>query len=109
MLVNPEIYASVMDCLTQIDAWNDIAVNNPIMDSRSRRICSKLDEFRPELSDEVVDSITQDIFDYVTASIDTGILYGIQVAASMNEIIANPNIYSQYIWENMLQKREKAV
>ena len=106
MLVNPEIYASVMDCLTQIDAWNDIAVNNPIMDSRSRRICEKLDKFRPELSDKVVDSITQDIFDYVTACIDTGILYGIQVAASMNEIISAPNIYAQYIQENVLQKRE---
>ena len=106
MLVNPEIYAAVMDCLTQIDVWNDIAVNNPIMDSRSRRICEKLDKFRPELSDKVVDSITQDIFDYVTASIDAGILYGIQVAASMNKIITNPNIYANYFMENIIKANE---
>ena len=106
MLVNPEIYAAVMDCLTQIDVWNDIAVNNPIMDSKSRCICDKLDGFRAELSDEVVENLTRDIFDYVTASIDAGILYGIQVAASMNEIISAPNIYAQYIQENVLQKRQ---
>ena len=105
-IVNPEIYLAVMNCLTQIDAWNDIAVNNPIMDSKSRCICDKLDGFRAELSDEVVENLTRDIFDYVTASIDAGILYGIQVAASMNKIITNPNIYANYFMENIIKANE---
>ncbi len=108
MLVNPEIYLEVMNILLQTDVWYDMEDNNPIISSASENIFDKLEKLRGELSDEVVDKLSYDIFNYFSAGTETALLYGIQVAASLNEIICNPNVYSQYMLENFMQVDKEA-
>ena len=55
-----------------------------------------------------MDKLSYDIFNYFSAGTETALLYGIQVAASLNEIISNPNVYSQYMLENFMQVDNKA-
>ena len=100
MKFNQELYADIMEHITQTEVWEQIEKNNPMIDTSSRRLHALLDNLRGPISDEIVETISDDVFNYVTATAESAVLYGIQVANALNEIIANPAAYSQ----NVLQK-----
>ena len=103
MKFNQELYADIMEHIMQTEVWEQIEKNNPMIDTSSRRLHALLNNLRGQLSDEIVETIFNDIFNYVTATAESAVLYGIQVANALNEIIANPAAYSQ----NVLQKNAK--
>ena len=100
MKFNQELYSDIMEHIMQNEVWEQIEKNNPMIDTSSRRLHALLNNLRGQLSDEIVETIFNDIFNYVTATAESAVLYGIQVANALNEIIANPAAYSQ----NVLQK-----
>ncbi len=100
MKFNQELYADIMEHIMQTEVWEQIEKNNPMIDTSSRRLHALLDNLRGPISDEIVETISDDVFNYVTATAESAVLYGIQVANALNEIIANPAAYSQ----NVLQK-----
>ena len=95
MKFNQELYADIMEHIMQTEVWEQIEKNNPMIDTSSRRLHALLNNLRGQLSDEIVETIFNDIFNYVTATAESAVLYGIQVANALNEIIANPAAYSQ--------------
>ena len=90
MKFNQELYADIMEHIMQTEVWEQIEKNNPMIDTSSRRLHALLNNLRGQLSDEIVETIFNDIFNYVTATAESAVLYGIQVANALNEIIANP-------------------
>ena len=97
MKFNQELYADIMEHIMQTEVWEQIEKNNPMIDTSSRRLHALLNNLRGQLSDEIVETIFNDIFNYVTATAESAVLYGIQVASALNEIIANPAAYSQKV------------
>lgn len=97
MKFNQELYADIMEHIMQTEVWEQIEKDNPMIDTSSRRLHALLNNLRGQLSDEIVETIFNDIFNYVTATAESAVLYGIQVANALNEIIINPNAYSQNI------------
>jgi len=94
------LYMDIIKHIMQTELWDEIEKSNPMIDASSRRLHALLNNLRGQLSDEIVETIFNDIFNYVTATAESAVLYGIQVANALNEIIANPAAYSQ----NVLQK-----
>lgn len=100
MKFNQELYADIMEHIMQTEVWDEIEKSNPMIDASAKRLNALLDNLRGPISDEIVETISDDVFNYVTATAESAVLYGIQVANALNEIIANPAAYSQ----NVLQK-----
>lgn len=89
------LYMDIIEHIMQTGAWDEIAKSNPMIDASARRLHALLDNLRGPLTDEILETISDDVFYYVTATAESAVLYGIQVASALNEIIANPAAYSQ--------------
>ncbi len=100
MQFKQNLYMDIIKHIMQTGAWDEIEKSNPMIDASARRLHALLNNLRGQLSDEIVETISDDVFNYVTAMTESAVLYGIQVASALNEIIANPAAYSQ----NVLQK-----
>ena len=66
MKFNQELYADIMEHIMQTEVWEQIEKNNPMIDTSSRRLHALLNNLRGQLSDEIVETIFNDIFNYVT-------------------------------------------
>lgn len=100
MQFKQNLYMDIIEHIMQTGAWEEIAKSNPMIDASARRLNALLDNLRGPLADEIVETISDDVFYYVTATAESAVLYGIQVANALNEIIVNPNAYLH----NVIQK-----
>ena len=108
MLINQELYIEVVDRILQTEVLTSMEAQNPAIKYTCKQLYSFLETFRDQLSNEVLEEITDYIGDYVSATADFAVLYGIQIGVVLNEIIANPSAYSQYMLENFMQGDNKA-
>ena len=77
-----------------------------MINSAYEAVFDTLENLKDTISIETLDSISRSIGDYASAKADCAALYGIQVAITMNEIIKDPSIYSNYIMEKYISKRK---
>ena len=103
MNVNPKIYFDLVNSLMETKEWQDIEKNDPVINSAYEAVFDTLENLKDTIS---IDSISRSIGDYASAKADCAALYGIQVAITMNEIIKDPSIYSNYIMEKYISKRK---
>lgn len=103
MTVKREIYLDIMNHIMQTEVWNKIEKSNPMIDASSRRLHALLDNLRGQLSDEIVETISRDVFYYVTTTAESAVLYGMQVGNVLNQIIDNPLKYNA---KNIIQANE---
>lgn len=106
MNANPKIYFDLVNSLMETKEWQDIEKNDPIITSAYEEVFGTLENIKDKISIETLDSISRSIGDYASAKADCAALYGIQVAITMNEIIKDPSIYSNYIIEKYISKRK---
>ena len=106
MNANPKIYFDLVNSLMETKEWQDIEKNDPVINSAYEAVFDTLENLKDTISIEALDSISRSIGDYASAKADCAALYGIQVAITMNEIIKDPSIYSNYIMEKYISKRK---
>ena len=83
-----------------------LVATSPKSNSAYEAVFDTLENLKDTISIETLDSISRSIGDYASAKADCAALYGIQVAITMNEIIKDPSIYSNYIMEKYISKRK---
>ena len=108
MLINQELYSDVAERLLQTEVLTNMEAQNPAIKYTCKQLYDFLEKFRGQLSNEVLEEITDYIGDYISATADCAILYGIQAGVALNEIIDNPNFYSQYMLDNFIQADNEA-
>lgn len=108
MLINQELYIDVVERILQTEVLTNMEAQNPAIKYTCKQLYSFLEKFRGQLSNEVLEEITDYIGDYVSSTADFAVLYGIQIGVVLNEIIANPNAYSQYMLENYIPVDKEA-
>ena len=62
------LYMDIIKHIMQTELWDEIEKSNPMIDASAKRLNALLDNLRGPISDEIVETISDDVFNYVTAT-----------------------------------------
>lgn len=100
-----ELMDRIMGALFNSDEWNRILMSDPRICTATKRVSMLMDRLQSIVPYELYSELEDAIGHSETAHSDAGILFGIYVADTIRQTVANPAVYSDY-WLKLGVTRE---
>ena len=95
------VMADIVDGIEQTDEWVELQVNDPGIKAADSRLKSALEAAEKYLPRKVYVELTDAHSGVISACNDVAILYGMRVAAVIQEVTASPSEMSRYLLERV--------